>query len=280
MSPHSKRWVPRFAVKPPTKTLLPSVVLALCSSVGLPSCSKSGVEQTALTPTNQSGGDQHPREEPRAVLDSKTIVFSLRGEEEAFRKCFMRNIGDHGRVTVRFDVGERGIVEQASVVESTLADEKTVECIRGKLLEHQFSEAGAVGLGRWTFVFRLAEPLSEKDRKRLLYQASRDTRPSVYLDKAAPGEVDTSKVDEIVQARYPLYAHCYRDSIARAGEAGGILRLRFSIDTTGAVTEVEDAGSVLPDPFALDCMAEAFYAMAFPPSVGGAAKVHYRLDLQ
>jgi hypothetical protein len=41
---------------------------------------------------------------------------------------------------------------------------------------------------------------------------------------------------------------------------------------------VQDAGSVLPDPFAVDCMAEAFYAIDFPKPKGGAVIIRYGLD--
>ena len=52
------------------------------------------------------------------------------------------------------------------------------------------------------------------------------------------------------------------------------------LDEEGRLAQAEDAGSLMPDPFAVDCMTEAFYAMDFPKPQGGPATVRYHLELE
>src|SRR5690606_39059901 len=122
-----------------------------------------------------------------------------------------------------------------------------------------------------------------KQRENLLKKADADQRNSYELLPESRGTINAGSVDEIVQVNYPLYAHCYRDSIRRRGESRGLLRLRLHIDENGnyplyahcyrdsirrrgesrgllrlrlhidengRLTDIDDAGSVLPDPYA------------------------------
>lgn len=221
-----------------------------------------------------------PSHRGRPHLDPKKISFAMRGNEDTFRKCFMQSIGSRGFVSLRFNVNERGAVESTSVERSSIGKESVGACLVLRMGDQLFGEQPEPTLGRWTFVFNLTDPIDEKERKALLRESDRKGENSFQLLPESQGTIDAGRVDEIVQVNYPLYAHCYRDSIRRRGESRGLLRLHLQIDKEGHLIHVDDAGSVLPDPYAVDCMAEAFFSMNFPPPSGGDALIKYGIDFE
>jgi hypothetical protein len=216
----------------------------------------------------------------RDVLEARKISYAMRGNENDYRKCFMQSIGSRGAVTLHFTVDTRGAVEEARVAWSSIGKSSVGECLVSRFLEQRFGEITHPAEGRWTFVFNLTDPIDDQQREKLLKKAATDKRNSYELLPESTGTIDAGRVDEIVQVNYPLYAHCYRDSIRRRGESRGLLRLRLHIDENGRLTDIDDAGSVLPDPYAVDCMAEAFFAMDFPSPTGGPVLIRYGLDFQ
>lgn len=204
----------------------------------------------------------------------------MRGNEDDFRKCFMQSIGSRGFVSLRFKIDERGAVEGASVERSSIEEESVSACLVTRMKDQLFGEQQQPAEGRWTFVFNLADPIDEEEREALLIESDRKAENSFQLLPESQGTIDARRLDEIVQVNYPLYAHCYRDSIRRRGESRGLLRLRLKIDHKGRLIHVDDAGSVLPDPYAVDCMAEAFFAMDFPAPTNGEVSIKYGIDFE
>lgn len=246
--------------------------LALAGTALLAGC--GGQSAVASTPT----ADDAPAP---AWLDSKQVVFAMRGSEEEYRKCFMRAITSRGYVQTRFRVDPEGSVHDVEIVRSTIGHGHVEECLKNHLRSQRFGEVSGAQLGKWTFVFRLSEPIADKDFKRKLAQArSRETDGGVQLGPDSIGRIDPAAVEDIAMAGYPLFAGCYRDSIQRRTVAGGVLKLRFVIDESGFVSDVADAGTVLPDPFAVDCIAEGFFAMNFPSPEGGPVEASFRLDFE
>lgn len=250
------------------KLLLPSALLLL-SACGTPPAKNSSSPESAIAPQ---------RSLPE--LDPKKISFALRGNEDDFRKCFMQSIGSRGFVSLRFQISQRGAVESTTILHSTIGKESVGACLVERMNSQLFGEQSQPVRGRWTFVFNLTDPIDEAERAELINRADRKGENSFQLLPESQGTIDASKVDEIVQVNYPLYAHCYRDSIRRRGESRGLLRLRLLIDESGRLTHVDDAGSVLPDPYAVDCIAEAFFSMTFPVPVGGEALIRYGIDFE
>lgn len=216
----------------------------------------------------------------RPELEPKKISFALRGNEDDFRKCFMQSIGSRGFVSLRFQIDERGAVESTTIEHSTIGKDSVGACLAERMNNQLFGEQSQPAEGRWTFVFNLTDPIDEKERDELIKLAERKSENSFQILPESQGAIDAAKLDEVVQVNYPLYAHCYRDSIRRRGESRGLLRLRLLIDEAGRLTHVDDAGSVLPDPYAVDCMAEAFFAMNFPAPTGGEVLIRYGIDFQ
>lgn len=215
-----------------------------------------------------------------SFLDARKISFAMRGNEDDYRKCFMQSIGSRGFVSLGFSINERGEVESATIEHSSIGKDSVGACLVSRMKEQRFGEQPGKSRGRWTFVFNLTDPISEDEREEMLEEADKRSENSFQLLPDSSGTIDAGRVDEIVQVNYPLYAHCYRDSIRRRGESRGLLRLRLQIDERGRLVHVDDAGSVLPDPYAVDCMAEAFFAMDFPKPTGGPVSIKYGIDFE
>lgn len=250
------------------------LLLSNCFFV-LAACGGTASQGSKSPPSpSRSSSDDRPE------LDAKKISFAMRGNEDDFRKCFMQSIGSRGFVSLRFKVDERGAVESSKVESSSIEKESVGDCLVLRMNNQLFGEQQEPTEGRWTFVFNLTDPIEEKERTALLKKSDRRAENSFELLEGSRGTIDAGKLDEIVQVNYPLYAHCYRDSIRRRGESRGLLRLRLQIDGDGRLVHVDDAGSVLPDPYAVDCMAEAFFAMQLPTPSGGEVLVKYGIDFE
>jgi hypothetical protein len=215
-----------------------------------------------------------------APMDTVRLSYGLRGREEDFRKCFMRSMESRGKVNVQFSVDDAGTVHGARVVASSLGQSHVEQCLVDELLGLDFGNQPAPSVNQFTFVFRLTDPLSEKQRKALLQKAKRQSGESLKILPESRGTIDLNHVAEIVEAGYPLYAHCYRDSIQRRGESRGLVRFRLHINEAGSVFDLQDEGSIMPDPFAVDCMAEAFYLMRFEAPTEGPTTLRYTMELE
>jgi len=213
-------------------------------------------------------------------MDTVRLSYALRGSEEGFRKCFMRSMESRGKVNVQFTVDNAGSVHGAQVLESSLGQHQVEQCLVDQLHELEFGNQSTPSVNRFTFVFRLTDPLSEKQRKALLQKAKRQSGEALKILPESKGTIDLNHVAEVVQAGYPLYAHCYRDSIQRRGESRGVVRFQLHINETGSVFDLKDEGSIMPDPFAVDCMAEAFYLMQFDAPNQGPTTLRYTMELE
>jgi len=212
-------------------------------------------------------------------LDPVAVVSGMRGSEDDYRRCFMRAMNERGIVETEFQVGSHGDVVGLEVVRSTIGRPDVAECLASELRKRRFESAGREAKGRWTFVFRLTDPIEKREyEKRLEKESERDDANGVAVHASSRGRLEEERIEETVAAAYPLFARCYRDAISRSGRAGGILRLRLVIGAEGRVVELGDAGTVLPDPYAVDCIAEGFYAMRFPEPNGGTVQADYRLE--
>lgn len=251
------------------------LLLSLASPLVL-GCSKKASTEPA-TPTPSQAPDMVERQQ----LEPTRIVYAMGSDVDEYRKCFMRAFQSPGLVETRFEVDSRGVVEDVTVVRSTIDKDYVPECLKERLQEQRFGEIGSPAQGSWTFVYRLTEKIDEDEREELLERDAKERHgPAIAIAPESSGKLDPGDIEDATLAGYPLYAHCYRDSIQRRGESRGVLSLRLSIDERGRLTNIEDAGSILPDPFAVDCIAEAFYALEFPAPQGGRVVANYRLELE
>lgn len=216
-----------------------------------------------------------------ATLDPKAIAFGLSRHPEV-RDCFSASTGD-GYVTLSWTVDASGKVTGTEVERATLDDERVHRCLSGKVEALRFTQVQRRSEGRWTFIKHLeglpVADSSERQERALSNKKRKKRRvghiEGLRVEKHSPGFLEPSEIENRVDGALQLYAHCFREGVLRDGALQGIVRLRFIIEEDGSVREVRDGGSDLPDPAAISCIAEGFYAMSFPKPRRGAVHVLY-----
>ena len=219
---------------------------------------------------------------PKDELTASEVVIKLRGNETDIRRCFFANPSARGSLSLSWNVNSEGRIEHLKRERSTLSDSRIEQCLGEKLYDVHFDPRQKPAHARWTFVFRLVEPV--KDHSGHIKRASRRDRNraeqadrGVELEKGSPGSLDLAAVDDVVESGYPLFARCYRDGVQRNSNLDGAVRLRFVVAESGHVSAVEDGGSDLTDRQVIDCVAEGFYALRFPEPQRGDAHLVYRI---
>jgi hypothetical protein len=219
---------------------------------------------------------------PKDELTAGEVVIKLRGNETDIRRCFFANPSARGSLSLSWNVNTDGRIERLKRERSTLTDPRIEQCLSEKLYDVRFDPRAKPAHARWTFVFRLVEPV--KDRRGRVKKLTRKDRDraedgdqGVQLEKGSPGILDLATVDDIVESGFPLFARCYRDGVQRNSNLDGAVRLRFVVGESGHVTVVEDGGSDLTDRQVIDCVAEGFYALHFPEPQRGDAHLVYRI---
>lgn len=208
-----------------------------------------------------------------ATLDPSKIIFAMGGHETNLRKCFFRAPSRRGAIRVSWNTDVSGKVHDPRVVESSIDSPDVENCIIERVAALRFGRLEEPARGEWVFVFRLANPRPDADTD----DEDEDEDEALVIDESSPGWLDPDRVDSVVQAGYRLYARCYRAGIKRRDGLEGSVRFAFVIDPTGRVEAIHDQGSNLPDLFAIDCVAEAFYALEFPQPERGPVTVHYQM---
>ena len=226
-----------------------------------------------------SGKDTPP---PKAELTASEVVIKLRGNETDLRRCFFANPSARGSLSLSWNVNTQGRIERLKRERSTLSDPRIEQCLGEKLYDVHFEPREQPARARWTFVFRLVEPVRDRSgRVKKLTRRDRDRAEDrdqgVQLEKGSPGVLDLAAVDDVVESGFPLFARCYRDGVQRNSNLDGAVRLRFVVGESGHVTVVEDGGSDLTDRQVIDCVAEGFYALRFPEPARGDAHLVYRI---
>jgi hypothetical protein len=108
---------------------------------------------------------------------------------------------------------------------------------------------------------------------------SESTRPPENTDKVT-GRLDPKVIQEAVRAHYTTFRKCYEEGLGRNAELKGRVSARFVIGRDGAVSNVSNGGSDLPDPAVVSCVLQAFYDIRFPPPDGGIVTVVYPIILE
>jgi hypothetical protein len=91
-----------------------------------------------------------------------------------------------------------------------------------------------------------------------------------------PGEV----IRRIVRQNFGRFRLCYEQGLGRNPNLEGRVTVRFVIGRDGAVSNVSNGGSDLPDSSVVSCVVKAFYGLSFPKPEGGIVTVSYPIMLQ
>ena len=240
-----------------------------------------GGSPQAAAPPPESPATATPVEE-LAPLEPSKIIFAMGGIENDFRKCFFRNPRDRGTLHVRWQTDTDGVAHDATIVDSTLETAAVEECLLGRVNDLRFGPLERPAQGEWVFVFRLATPPDPKPSKagKKAKKRADDDGEGISVDPNSPGWLEPYRVADIVEAGMGLFARCYRTGISRQEALAGNVRLQFVVGADGRIQTISDQGSDLPDLYAVDCVAEGFYALKFPkPERGGPVTVSYRMRL-
>jgi hypothetical protein len=89
------------------------------------------------------------------------------------------------------------------------------------------------------------------------------------------GRLPAEVIRRIVRQNYGRFRMCYEQGLARNPNLEGRVGVRFVIGRDGAVSNVGNGGSDIPDSGVVSCVISAFYGLSFPQPEGGIVRVTY-----
>jgi hypothetical protein len=89
------------------------------------------------------------------------------------------------------------------------------------------------------------------------------------------GRLPPDVIQKIVRLHYGSFRKCYEDGLAKKETLTGRVTTRFSIDEDGAVRQVQNGGSDMPDQEVVRCVISEFRQLVFPRPEGGKVTVVY-----
>jgi hypothetical protein len=92
------------------------------------------------------------------------------------------------------------------------------------------------------------------------------------------GHIPAEVIQRIVRQNYGRFRMCYERGLAQNPELQGRVAIRFVIGREGAVSNVGEGGSDLPNPEVRSCVLNAFYGLSFPAPDGGIVTVVYPIQ--
>lgn len=109
--------------------------------------------------------------------------------------------------------------------------------------------------------------------------------PTTILDlRLGPPHVTGPLDEKLLRARVaklkPRFEACYGERAVGNPYLEGRISARFIVGRDGAIANVSNAGSDLPDSKAIACVLDVFYALEFPPSPSGVTTVIFPLRFE
>lgn len=89
------------------------------------------------------------------------------------------------------------------------------------------------------------------------------------------GRLPAEVIRRIVRQNFGRFRMCYEQGLARNPNLEGRVGVRFVIGRDGAVSNVGNGGSDIPDSGVVSCVISAFYGLSFPQPEGGIVQVTY-----
>jgi hypothetical protein len=89
------------------------------------------------------------------------------------------------------------------------------------------------------------------------------------------GTLPAEIVQRIVRQNYGRFRMCYETGLRGNPNLSGRVTARFIIGRDGAVANVANGGSDLPDSSVVSCVVQAFYGLSFPTPSNGIVRVSY-----
>ncbi len=89
------------------------------------------------------------------------------------------------------------------------------------------------------------------------------------------GRLPPEVIQRIVRQNYGRFRLCYENGLRNNPNLQGRVAVRFVIGRDGAVSNVSNGGSDLPDAGVVQCVVRAYYGLSFPQPEGGIVTVVY-----
>ncbi len=89
------------------------------------------------------------------------------------------------------------------------------------------------------------------------------------------GRLPAEVIRRIVRQNFGRFRMCYEQGLGRNPNLEGRVGVRFVIGRDGAVSNVGNGGSDIPDSGVVSCVISAFYGLSFPQPEGGIVTVTY-----
>jgi hypothetical protein len=89
------------------------------------------------------------------------------------------------------------------------------------------------------------------------------------------GRLPPEVIQRIVRQNYGRFRLCYENGLRNNPNLQGRIAVRFVIGRDGAVSNVSNGGSDLPDAAVVSCTIRAYYGLSFPQPEGGIVTVVY-----
>jgi hypothetical protein len=89
------------------------------------------------------------------------------------------------------------------------------------------------------------------------------------------GRLPPEVIQRIVRQNYGRFRLCYENGLRNNPNLQGRVQVRFVIGRDGAVSNVSNGGSDLPDAGVVQCVVRAYYGLSFPQPEGGIVTVVY-----
>jgi hypothetical protein len=100
--------------------------------------------------------------------------------------------------------------------------------------------------------------------------------PTVRVGVAqVSGHLPPEVIQRIVRQNFGRFRLCYENGLRGSPNLQGRVAVRFVIGRDGAVSNVANGGSDLPDSGVVSCVQRAFYGLSFPPPENGIVTVAY-----
>ena len=95
------------------------------------------------------------------------------------------------------------------------------------------------------------------------------------LPPVTSGTLPPEVIQRIVRQNFGRFRLCYEDGLRRNPNLEGRVATRFVIGRDGAVSNVSNGGSDLPDSSVVSCVIATYYGLSFPSPEKGIVTVSY-----
>jgi len=89
------------------------------------------------------------------------------------------------------------------------------------------------------------------------------------------GRLPPEAIRRIVRQNFGRFRLCYENGLRNNPNLQGSVAVRFVISREGAVSNVSNGGSSMPDAVVVACVVRSFYGLSFPRPTNGTVTVVY-----